>query len=79
MRLKGLLAPQRAYERLIVSYPLIRSCGTICASRRGKTVLSNRFMGGQNKPPPFPALVGISKVCILISKGPRTHSPKRGH
>ena len=51
-----------------------------CAFRKGSEhVISNRFMGSQSKLPAIPTLVDISKACILISKGPGTHSPKRVH
>lgn len=59
--------------------PLLRSGGIPCASRKKDYVISKRFMRGQNKVFPILALVGISKVYILISKGPRTRSPRRGH
>lgn len=51
------------------SYPSVRFCGTTYVSGE-KDIFSNRFLGGQSKPAPFPTLTGTSKVRISISKGP---------
>lgn len=38
-------------------------------------MIPNRFVGGQNKPPPILALVGISKGCINL-QGTRNTQPQ---
>lgn len=51
----------------------------LCIRKEKDEVFSNRFMGSQSKSSRILALVGNSKVCILISKGPRIYCPRRGH
>lgn len=67
---------------LIHHEALIRSYGsTYLRIRKGKErphYLSNRFVGGQNRPAPILALAGLSKGCILTSRGPGTRSHKKG-
>lgn len=75
MKSKGSCAFQRVCTHLTD-----RPCDDICVSGKGKTILSLRNLQRvKAKPLHIPDLAGISKACILISKGPGTHSPKRGH